>query len=274
MARRKKIPQVEVGRSELKHAALLDATTAALLQPRGTDMSEVRVVALDAILPRAGIETRALAAGHVLALAQSIAALGLLEPIVVDLQTRLLAGGHRLAALRLLAAADRAAHLGALAGATPEQAAAAGELDAGDFDFARVPVRVMRFDSTSEVDLALGIETAENEHRKDYSRADVKRLLKRLEAAGYRTEPGRPKRGETAAIPLIQAVVGKSRAQVFRMLREDDEKTVARETVSSLDRAKASARKALSRLLDEHLADMPQKRATEARRLLEWCSSD
>lgn len=46
--------------------------------------------------------TRKLRQSHVIALAESIALLGLLEPIVVDRGGKLLAGGHRLAAIRWL----------------------------------------------------------------------------------------------------------------------------------------------------------------------------
>src|SRR5690606_6480136 len=125
----------------------------------------------------------------------------------------------------------------------------------------RTPVRVMRFDSSAEdaeaQARALGIEAGENEQRRDYTRADVKRLLERLEAAGYRTDPGRPKKGERAAIPVIQTVIGKSRAQVFRLLREKGSEapaeTVPRETVSE-SRDREIMRRAIARYLDQHLA--------------------
>ena len=47
-------------------------------------------------------DTRPLNEDHVQALSESIAVLGLLEPLVVDKRSRLLAGGHRLAALYVL----------------------------------------------------------------------------------------------------------------------------------------------------------------------------
>ena len=56
----------------------------------------------------AGDRTRPLRASHVVALAESIAVLGLLEPLIVDTLGHLLAGAHRLAALRILATADAA----------------------------------------------------------------------------------------------------------------------------------------------------------------------
>ncbi len=47
-------------------------------------------------------DTRPLNPRHVESLAESIAVLGLIEPLVLDNQGRLLAGGHRLEAIRLL----------------------------------------------------------------------------------------------------------------------------------------------------------------------------
>ena len=47
-------------------------------------------------------DTRPLHESHVTALAESITVLGILEPLVLDLRYRLLAGGHRLAAIQLL----------------------------------------------------------------------------------------------------------------------------------------------------------------------------
>jgi len=56
------------------------------------------VMPLEAIKPR-DADTRPLNPAHVEALAESIAALGLIDPLAVDKQGRLLAGGHRLAAI-------------------------------------------------------------------------------------------------------------------------------------------------------------------------------
>jgi len=59
------------------------------------------VLLLDAIKPRSQ-DTRPLNEAHVESLAESIAVLGLIEPLVTDQSGRLLAGGHRLAAIALL----------------------------------------------------------------------------------------------------------------------------------------------------------------------------
>jgi len=58
------------------------------------------------ILQPAGGRTRPLDPAHVVTLAESIAALGLIEPVVVDRTGTLLAGGHRLAAVKLLVERD------------------------------------------------------------------------------------------------------------------------------------------------------------------------
>jgi ParB-like chromosome segregation protein Spo0J len=72
------------------------------------------------ILPRPEGDFRPLDAGHVVTLAESMTLLGLLEPIVVDLEGHLLAGAHRLAALQLLAISDgeerRKAYIGRIQG--------------------------------------------------------------------------------------------------------------------------------------------------------------
>lgn len=56
---------------------------------------------LSRIRPRVE-DTRPLGNSHVKDLAESIGALGLIEPLVVDLKGVLLAGGHRLAAIQIL----------------------------------------------------------------------------------------------------------------------------------------------------------------------------
>ena len=70
------------------------------------ERAERRSLPLSSIRQRPSGDTRPLNAGHVIDLAESIAAVGLVEPLAVDNGTRLLAGAHRLAALNLLAQPD------------------------------------------------------------------------------------------------------------------------------------------------------------------------
>ncbi|MBK8185612.1 MAG: ParB N-terminal domain-containing protein [Candidatus Competibacteraceae bacterium] len=66
------------------------------------------ILPLTSIQPRPGGDSRLLKPDHILNLAESIVAVGLVEPPTVDCRGRLLAGAHRVAALRLLQADTRA----------------------------------------------------------------------------------------------------------------------------------------------------------------------
>jgi len=159
-------------------------------------------MALDAIQDRQQ-STRPLRPPHVEALAESISVLGLLEPLVVDRKGRLLAGGHRLAALKYLQTNSP-------------------ETFAEHFPNDQIPVRVMDFDATENPDRALECEVAENEHRQDYTRSEVRALADRLRQAGYVDRPGRPMKGEKALRPALKVIVGKSLGTVRRYLNQDE----------------------------------------------------
>ena len=124
--------------------------------------------------------TRPLNEDHVLELADSIIILGLLQPIVIDIKHRLLAGGHRLAAL---------IHLQETSPEEFEQM----------FPNNSVPVRQMPFDVESQPELALQVEVAENEKRRDYTPTEVRQLAQKLKDAGYTDSAHRPKKGEKAS---------------------------------------------------------------------------
>lgn len=159
------------------------------------------VMSLEAIKPR-DTDTRPLNPAHVEALAESIAALGLIEPLAVDKQGRLLAGGHRLAAILQLKEADLE---------TFNQHFTAG-----------IPVRVMEFDAAAEPSRALEIEIAENEQRRDYTPSEVRAIAERLRQAGYKDGKGRPKAGEKALAPALQTIIGKSRRTVMSYLAGEE----------------------------------------------------
>lgn len=177
-------------------------------------------------------DTRPINAAHVAQLAESIAAVGLLEPLVVDRKGRLLAGGHRLEALRLLVEQDaekRAkawASLAQLAWAIDSEAhlpvatvpilATIRGLTPLPSDV--VPVRIMDIDANENQDKALAIEIAENEKRRDYTRQEVAVIADRLKAAGFRMARGKPKTGERALGPALAVIIGKSERQVRRIL--------------------------------------------------------
>jgi ParB family transcriptional regulator, chromosome partitioning protein len=159
---------------------------------------------LDSITPRA-TDTRPINPAHVDDLMNSIAALGLIEPLAVDNQGRLLAGGHRLAAIQQLR----------------EQQPAIFQQQ---FPDGMVPVRVMNFDAEADPAQALNIEIAENEQRRDYTPAEVRAIAERLRIEGYKNVRGRPKEGEKALAPALQIIIGKSRRTVVSYLAGDDQK--------------------------------------------------
>ncbi|MEM8831045.1 MAG: ParB/RepB/Spo0J family partition protein [Cyanobacteria bacterium P01_G01_bin.19] len=147
--------------------------------------------------------TRPLNEVHVLELAESIVILGLLQPIVIDVKNRLLAGGHRLAAL---------VHLQETSPQEFEQM----------FPNEAVPVRQMPFDVEENPELALQVEVAENEKRRDYTPQEVRTLAQKLKAAGYTDSAHRPKKGEKALVPALKIIIGKSRRSIMRYLSVDE----------------------------------------------------
>ena len=169
--------------------------------------------------------TRALVPAHVVDLAESISALGLIEPLALDRERRLLAGGHRFLALRLLALepgarAERVQHfLGTVAAGLLER------LEALPVLVDPVPVHLLPFDSKTDPATALAVEIAENEKRRDYTRAEVEGLAESMRRAGFRDAGGRPKKGERALVPALAVVLGKSEKTVRRMLAGEDRET-------------------------------------------------
>lgn len=200
------------------------------------DAARARSVALldvDAIEPRAD-DTREARADHVLALAESIAAVGLLQPPAVDRNRRLVAGLHRWTACRLLLAEpkDRPLLLAHLEGAAKVEDVAArlaalpAPADLPEPLKGRMlPCRVLEeLDATKDTDAALAAEAAENTARKQYTPGEVAALVERLKAAGYREKGGRPRRGERALRPAIELVLGVSSSTARRMLGTKDQK--------------------------------------------------
>ncbi|MCB1776374.1 MAG: hypothetical protein KDI50_02955 [Candidatus Competibacteraceae bacterium] len=182
---------------------------------------------LSAIRLRPGGDSRALKPNHVLNLAESIDAVGLVEPPAVDCEGHLLAGAHRLAALKLLAQPDSAVrvkiwleisgldetHLTVKQQADIERLTALSSLDTEE-----VPVMILPFNAEDDAARALAIETSENTQRKSYSRDEISMLVQRLREAGFVEREGRPKAGEKALRPALSLVLGKSTNTVRRWL--------------------------------------------------------
>lgn len=180
----------------------------AIAKSRAIDVpSSTATIHLDKIADRADGDSRPLNPTHVEELADSIAVVGLIAPIAVDSQGRLLAGGHRRAAILELQNRDP-------------------EAFAKQFPGGQVPIRRYDFDSQVEPERALAIEATENEKRKDYTPAEVRAIADRLRAAGYRDSPGKPKKGEKALRPALELIIGKSLRQVRRYLNEVSDEPV------------------------------------------------
>jgi ParB family transcriptional regulator, chromosome partitioning protein len=196
--------------------------------------SEIRSTqARVATLPLAKIidrvtDTRELKSQHVEDLMLSIAALGLLEPLVVDNRGRLLAGGHRKAAIYLLKEQQPTEY-------------------AEHFPNELVPVRVLDFDANINADFALQVEIAENEMRRDYTPAEVKVLAERLKTAGYVDPKGRPALGEKALRPALKVIIGKSIRTVQRYLNETEEKSMTNVVLFSSTNALNSLKSSLTK---------------------------
>ena len=174
--------------------------------------------------------TRSLDPRHLVDLARSIGALGLIHPLVIDVEDVVVAGSHRYAALRLLSAHPDervallaslcpAAYAGTLAPlAEPVQLLA---VSPGVVDFMRIPVRVLPLSMAKNPDDAWRAEVAENEQRRDYKPSEVKELARRLEAQGYTMRKG-GRLDPLRVLPVLSALVGKSDRQIRRILLAAD----------------------------------------------------
>jgi hypothetical protein len=192
-------------------------------------------------LRSSGQDTRPLAARHVVDLAESISVLGLLEPIVVEPDGSLLAGAHRRAAVQLLAIKDpakrRATFLGQVYRSDTAGPPASDRQDGADVQeasevvgladrieaitskaFMEVPVQVIAIPKDTREVQVLAVEAAENNVRRPYTHDEIWLLAKRLEKAGYRSMPGKPKRGERSMLSALEAAVGRSKRQIQNIL--------------------------------------------------------
>jgi ParB family transcriptional regulator, chromosome partitioning protein len=193
----------------------------------GSTQPRVATLPLHEIIDRV-TDTREIKPQHVEDLMQSIAVLGLLEPLVVDSRGRLLAGGHRKSAISLLREQQPTEY-------------------AQHFPDELVPVRILGFDADVDADLALQVEIAENELRRDYTSAEVRVLAERLKASGYVDLKGRPALGEKALRPALKVIIGKSLRTVQRYLNETEEKSMTNVVLFSSEKAVGDLQASLSK---------------------------
>jgi len=202
----KKTPKAKQAKSAKKKGGKRGAVAKGRAEParlRQQKTSEpvtaAQVLPLHDIKPRAGTPTRGINLGHVADLAESIQALGLIQPIAVDTDGHIIAGGHRYAAMKVLAAPAGERTSTALKLVDQHEidkapsgtwATKIGRLSEGTgaFEVDQVPVRVFRIDTDKGKDSALALEIAENEKRRDYTKTEVQAMWERLKKAGYRRE--------------------------------------------------------------------------------------
>jgi ParB family chromosome partitioning protein len=219
-----------------------DAASAGRAQARQADVWKEReqarrgVLPLASIQPRPGGDSRYLKASHILNLAESIDAVGLVEPPTVDLAGHLLAGAHRIAALKLLAQTDCESRIEMWLKITGSDKSRLSERQQMEIERLRslhplgseeVPVMILPFNALDDPSLALAVETSENTQRKSYSKQEIFTLVQRLREAGFVEREGRPRVGEKALRPALSIVIGKSANTVRRWLGvlDDRQKT-------------------------------------------------
>ena len=188
-------------------------------------------------------DTRPLDPQHVANLAESIAALGLIEPLVFDTRGVLLAGGHRLAALQALQETNP-------------------KIYSQQFSDGQIQVHMLAFDAEQEPERALQVELAENEKRVNYTRNQIERLAERLRSLNYRDVRGRPKEGEKALGPALAVAIGVSARYVRKVLSEQKQEGRNEENRNSVPIfQKLKLLKKIEAALEE-LAELPESNQT------------
>ena len=212
---------------------------------------------IDTILLRES-SSRVLDSAHVISLAESISTLGLLEPIIVDETGCLLAGNHRLAALKILAIQDPEARKREFArrvcfseaklpttGKLGKFLERIGDLVPGKISPDAIPVQVIAISDDKTEKSALAIEAAENNVRRQYSKAEIQNLARRFRDAGYIETKGRPKEGQKTVLSALEAALGRSKRQIQRILSNEQS---TREPKTPWENAQKALEKVVKRL--------------------------
>ena len=239
--------------------------------------SSTKEIALRDILARPQGDTRMTNPIHTIELALSIEAVGLIEPLVVDREHHLLAGGHRLAALRLLSTMERTRTL--------EELRDCGLLSATQRDhfeqlvtqlpkptqinMSKIPVRIFDFSAQDDANKALEVETAENTLRRDYTPTELLELYERLLGLGYEDVRGRPTPQQKPIKPALALIIGQSLRTVQRKLksaRDDVERDQLAEDSAKIEEALRRLTRRLATASDE--AKTLLKSAPEGRALI------
>ena len=222
---------------------------------RNREANDVATIPLDDIQPRPHGDSRPLNEEHVVALAESCALMGILQPIAVDRRYRLVCGGHRLAALHRLRTE-------------------ASQVFARHFPDGLVPVRVLAFDAVQDAAAARAAELEENERRKAYTRDQVIAFAVKLREDGYKFTVGRPKADEIALAPTLSVATGMSLRTVRRYLAEEQVEGGAPSVPQSHSEAYIQAGRGLLRALKRFRLEVgTDSRRDAIRRLIEECEA-
>jgi ParB family transcriptional regulator, chromosome partitioning protein len=224
--------QTDKGKAGMLAGAVAGAGQAKIDRQLAEESARARTITLlpiDTIKLREQ-DTRPARAEQVLAIAESISAVGLLQPPAVDKAHRIVAGLNRLHACRLLLTppAGRVAYLQALDEHDAELEPRIHDLPALNalpepLVAGKVPVRVLvDLDAHLDPSAALAAEAAENTARRQYTPKEARELAQRLREAGYRESTGRPKAGEKALRPALEMVLGQSASTIRRLLGKKD----------------------------------------------------
>ena len=279
----KQKPRTSPAKSSKKPAITLADSLArgrnpAIADFKAPDDLVTRQISVERIQSRSGHSVRPTHIPHVVELAETISAIGLLEPLVVDRKNRLLAGEHRRCACLLLLklrdlgrTEDLAKPLETLFKSWevnpetfPLSEALLERISELDFEgflkhhpAGNIPIRILNIDAEENPAAAFSAEVAENDKRRDFSKVEIVGLVRRLEDQGFTREVGRPSAGSKPLVPALQTIIGKSRAHVHRLLAGEKPK----ETAPPL--AIATVLRILPRL-DLELAEDPSAQAKVA----------
>lgn len=213
-------------RPDLKQASARGLETGKAIQSRRMlDEVAPSLVKLDHIQDREA-DTRPIDLDYAAELALSIAELGLITAITLDKNYRLLAGGHRRAALLMLRGAAPDDYQAAFAQAlsTYHNDLSPQKAYKQNFPGDMIPCRVMPFAAADDLEMALLVEVAENEKRKNYTHAQILKIAGRLQTMGYEEVTGRPTKGQKPLRPALSIALGVSRRYVSKVLNSGTEK--------------------------------------------------
>lgn len=204
-------------------------------------------LALSQIGERVMGDTRELNPTHVEELAESIEVLGLISPLTIDREGKLLAGGHRRAALTHLShhAPDRFAEL----------------FSEG------IPVYRLDLIAEEAPVEALQVEIEENTQRRNYTPDEIRTAALRLEAAGYEKLKGRPRAGQRSLKLALQRIFKLSDRRIQAILNEEAVEIIPTTSLPVTRRALNTSRKRASKaltMLADQLERYPQQ--TQAQR--------